>query len=178
MEAETIGAVLVRVQEAETLLRPLRERYEPAYRLGMPAHVTLMYPFPLQEGDAGAAFGRLAEALSVVPPFEFRLQESGRFERVVYLCADPAEPFRALTRSIMRSFPALQPYAGRYGSPEPHLSVARGEPHLLDDAEAALRRLIASQGPIRSCCHQAEVLGYRSGRWHAERVLPVGPGTG
>jgi hypothetical protein len=45
--AET--ALIVRVPEAETRVQSLRGRFDPVSRLGVPAHVTVLFPFMAPE---------------------------------------------------------------------------------------------------------------------------------
>lgn len=39
------SALIVRVPEAEPLVGTFRDRFDPVARLGVPAHITLLYPF-------------------------------------------------------------------------------------------------------------------------------------
>ncbi len=39
------AAVLVTVPEAESLVAPLRERFDASTALGVPAHITVLFPF-------------------------------------------------------------------------------------------------------------------------------------
>ncbi len=39
------SALMVLVPEAETLVKPFRDRYDPSAAAGVPAHITLLYPF-------------------------------------------------------------------------------------------------------------------------------------
>ena len=46
-------ALIVKVPEAEPLVGGLRDRFDPVARLGVPAHVTILYPFmPVAAIDA------------------------------------------------------------------------------------------------------------------------------
>ena len=39
------SALMVLVPEAESLVKPFRDRYDPSAAAGVPAHITLLYPF-------------------------------------------------------------------------------------------------------------------------------------
>ena len=39
------SALVILVPEAEPLVRPFRHRFDPSAALGVPAHITLLYPF-------------------------------------------------------------------------------------------------------------------------------------
>ena len=50
------SALVVLVPEAESLVKPFRDRYDPAAAAGVPAHITLLYPFKHpDEVDQGGA---------------------------------------------------------------------------------------------------------------------------
>jgi 2'-5' RNA ligase superfamily len=93
---------------------------------GMPAHVTLVYPFvpPERLGDADVA--ALERIVASAPAFSFALRDVARFDRVLYLAPDPAAPFVALTRAIVRRWPQHPPYEGAYPEVVPHLTVVQG----------------------------------------------------
>ena len=38
-------SLVILVPEAESMVKAFRERYDPAAQAGMPAHITLLYPF-------------------------------------------------------------------------------------------------------------------------------------
>jgi hypothetical protein len=47
------SALVVLVPEAEPLVKPFRDRYDPSAAAGVPAHITLLYPFkPPDEIDS------------------------------------------------------------------------------------------------------------------------------
>jgi hypothetical protein len=41
------SALVVLVPEAEAATKPFRDQYDPAAAAGVPAHITLLYPFNL-----------------------------------------------------------------------------------------------------------------------------------
>ena len=47
------SALVALVPEAECLVKTFRDRYDPSAALGVPAHITLLYPFkPADQIDA------------------------------------------------------------------------------------------------------------------------------
>jgi hypothetical protein len=167
-------ALVVLVPEAEALVAAHRLRYDPAAAAGVPAHVTVLYPFRsvLDEGDA-AAVGELAAA---VPAFDVTFATLARFPGdVVYLAPDPAEPFRLLTAAAIASFPDCPPYGGTISDPVPHLTVADG----VDDATAdALDAEVRLGLPITCRVEQLTLMaGNANGRWDVVRHWPLGSAT-
>jgi 2'-5' RNA ligase len=92
---------------------------------GLPAHVTLLFPFPEPHRDVVEATG---DVLSGVRAFDVEFREVRRFPNVAYLAPEPAEPFAALTHALVQRFPAWQPYGGQFDEVIPHLTIARDKP--------------------------------------------------
>lgn len=84
------SAFAVNVPEAEPYVGGLRERFDPVARLGMPAHITLLYPFAPPELISHGVLDKVRLALSSAAGFEFRLARIGRFPDALYLAPDPA----------------------------------------------------------------------------------------
>jgi 2'-5' RNA ligase superfamily len=87
---------------------------------GLPAHVTLLFPFPEPDSDV---LGATRETFEGVGAFDVVFREVRRFPNVPYLVPEPAEPFLALTAALVRRFPAWQPYGGRFDDVIPHLTI-------------------------------------------------------
>jgi 2'-5' RNA ligase superfamily protein len=87
---------------------------------GLPAHVTLLFPFPEPDSDVVDA---TRETLAGVEAFDVVFREV-RFPNVPYLVPEPAEPFVALTGALVQRFLAWQPYGGKFDDVIPHLTIA------------------------------------------------------
>jgi 2'-5' RNA ligase len=93
---------------------------------GLPAHVTLLFPFP-EPDDAVVVATR--GVLGGMQAFEVAFREVRRFPPdIVYLAPEPEEPFRLLTEALVRRFPTWPPYGGTYDEVVPHLTIAADEP--------------------------------------------------
>lgn len=117
------SAVVVPVPEAEPLVARWRATWEPPAPPGVPAHITVLFPFLRPGRIDEEVLGLLTESAAGVEPFAFELTEVGRFPQTVYLAPTPAEPFAVLTRRAWERFPERPPYAGRYPGVVPHLTV-------------------------------------------------------
>ena len=53
------SALVVLVPEAEALVKPFRDRYDPSAAVGVPAHITLLYPFKPPDEVDGAVLDKL-----------------------------------------------------------------------------------------------------------------------
>jgi 2'-5' RNA ligase len=89
---------------------------DPAAKLGVPAHITVLYPFVPPERINDSVVRKLRDMLSSFAAFEFRLVRIGRFPIALYLAPEPAQPFIGLTETVVREFPEYLPYGGHDSS--------------------------------------------------------------
>ena len=167
------SAFAVNVPEAEPYVRALRERFDPSAALGVPAHVTVLYPFMSPEKITQAILDRIRLAVSSASAFEFRLGRIGRFPGALYLAPEPVEPFIALTESLVRQFPDHLPYGGKYDSIVPHLTVAQWDEPGNRLAEARLAATLPTGAGIRASCREVVLIENSSGRWEHMRSFPL-----
>src|SRR5579863_6835140 len=121
------STLLVPVASAEGTVAKIRRRLDPASHLGVPAHVTVLYPFAPPASLDDAAMVRLASIFERVSAFEFELSDVGWFEeRVMYLAPTPPSRFIELTQAIVAEFPGYPPYGGEFPEVTPHLTLAEG----------------------------------------------------
>ncbi|MCP3758947.1 2'-5' RNA ligase family protein [Streptomyces sp. TBY4] len=165
-------ALIVRIPEAEPAVRGWRERIDPAARAGagVPAHVSVLYPF-LPEGliDASVHAG-IAAALHPHPAFDLRFERTGRFPGMLWLAPEPDAPLRRLTRAITERWPDVRPYGGRYPDPVPHLTVAQRAPEAdLDAAQADLNGRL----PLTTRVRAVDLVAYDGTAWHERASFPL-----
>src|SRR5262249_10404176 len=110
------SALIVRVPEAEPHVAHLRERHDPAAQLGVPAHITLLFPFLSPERITAAVLGEIRAIASATAAFSFRLSGPRHFPGVLYLAPEPPAPFVELTEALVRRFPEFPPYGGQISS--------------------------------------------------------------
>jgi 2'-5' RNA ligase len=167
-------AFAVVVPEAEALVHDLRERFDPVALLGVPAHITVLYPFLLPDEITPAVLDRAAAALADHAAFAFRLGSVARFPHAVYLAPQPAAPFVALTEALVRAFPGFAPYGGMHASIVPHLTVGQGDVAAMDPVAAELQAGLRQHGPVQARCDGLSLLENAGGRWRERHrwVLP------
>jgi len=160
-------ALVVLVPEADDLVKPFRDRYDPSAADGMPAHITVLYPFKFPDQGDQAALVDLRICFQRFAPFHFFLAAVRRFpDAVLYLAPEPDEPFRQLTLAIWDQYPESPPYGGKWPDIVPHLSLAwisdgQKLDRIADDfAHASQGRL-----PIRATASEVALMEKRSGRW-------------
>lgn len=164
------SALIVAVPEAEPLVHEWRMRYDNA-ALGIPAHVTLLFPFVPTEEIGDDLLAALRELFAEQPAFSFTLARVARFPDVAWLAPDPSDQFRRLTDLIFSRYRDYPPYEGVHEEVLPHLTVAMGDAALQEEVDAALSPHL----PIAA--HAGEVtliVENESGHWSEAERFPLG----
>ena len=90
---------------------------------GLPAHVTILFPFiPMDSVDpsVGAA---LAELAASEEPFRARFDKVRLQDAMIWLMPRQQKPFLTLTAAAVRRWPAYPPYLGVFDTLIPHLTL-------------------------------------------------------
>lgn len=164
--------VIVPVPEAEPVVAQWRERFDPSAAVGVPAHVTVIYPFVPLDGLVNQDLSDLQAIFASRPRFSVTFSRCGRFPSVLYLAPDDEAPFRDLTAALVRRWPQAPPYGGAYGlDPEPHLTVTdHAEESVTHAAEAALSELL----PLSAEVDAAWLIVFDGEQWRRRLRLPFG----
>ncbi len=170
------SAFIVRVPEAEPHVATLRERLDPSARLGVPAHITVLYPFMAPEHIDAALVAKVRAIATATAPFVFRVARIGRFPGTLYLAPEPEAPFIALTLALMRAFPGHLPYGGQHEGIVPHLTVAQARDAELHDAETQLRANPSLARGVAAVCRELALIENSSGRWLPMHSFALGHG--
>jgi hypothetical protein len=132
------SALIVEVPEAEPLVGSWRARYDWSAQHGVPAHVTVLFPFVPVERFNDELFAELRSLFASQRSFEFELPRVERFPEVAWLAPEPSEPFSRLTELVFERWPDYAPYEGIHETVIPHLTVAEGGLELQDEVETDL----------------------------------------
>ena len=120
----TESALLVTVPEAEPIVAPHRARLDSGAIRGVPAHVTILYPFVAPELLTADVMHQLTHLLAATPPFDLTFGSIGWFgTNVAWLRPTPDEPLRRLTATVAKRWPDWPPYGGEVDDPTPHLTI-------------------------------------------------------
>jgi 2'-5' RNA ligase len=162
--------VLVHVPEAEPVVGEWRLRHTYDAPLGIPPHVTLLFPF-VPADELSQVEDRLTRLVGQAKPFAVTFERTARFPTVLYLEPHPPEPFTALTEAITQEWPEHPPYEGEHETVIPHLTVAESEDAgMLGRIEAD----VAPKLPVRAQVSAAQLyVEDASGRWHERRTIPL-----
>lgn len=172
-ESAPESALLVPVPAAEWAVDPWRQRLDRSARLGMPAHITVLYPFAPPATIGPSAIQRLDNLFQNVQPFEFTLSAIGWFDsRVLYLTPTPRASFVGLTAGIAAEFPDNPPYKGTFDEIIPHLTMAEGARQFR--LRRAARR-VAPYLPIQATASEVWLMAPDpSGHWGIVQKFPLG----
>jgi hypothetical protein len=148
----TESALIVAVPAAEPAVGALRAAYDPAASWGVPAHVTVLYPFLPPDALGAGVLAAVRETVAAVPAFDVVFARTRRFaDPVLWLAPEPDAPLRALTAAVWARFPDTPPYGGRFDDVVPHLTVTDGQTaEVMDAAAARVRPLLPITARIQS----------------------------
>ncbi len=168
-------ALVVLVPEAEALAKPFRDEHDPAAAIGVPAHITILYPFLPPDALTPRVNEELRQCFSNFSPFRYSLRQTRRFPGVLYLAPEPDDVFRDLTLAIWARYPERPPYGGRHPDIVPHLCIAQLEDEKeLDRVAACFAQAAQEKLPINASAQDVALMDNRSGRWQVRSTLPLG----
>lgn len=167
------SAFIVRAPEAEPHVSHYRERYDASAKLGVPAHITVLYPFMPPMLINTQVLEQVRLAVSNIRGFAFHLTKVGRFPDAVYLMPQPSDPFVSLTHAIVRAFPSYPPYRGQHAAVIPHLTVAQVEEPRQSAVAAELRSSLERTGSIASYCSELILIENSTGRWKQRHAFTL-----
>ena len=168
------STLLVPIPEADAVTSPFWPDWEPPKARGVPAHVSVLFPF-LRRRALTANVLRRDRGSQPPPcaPFTVRFRRTGRFEHTVFLVPEPARPFAELTRQVHERFPDCPPYRGAHGTVlNPHLTVLTcADEKALDRAEQDVRMSLPLRAHVRELWLMVED---EHGGWRHHRSFPLG----
>jgi hypothetical protein len=169
MASPATTALVILVPEAEALVKAFRDKYDPAAAAGMPAHVTVLYPFKTLEHIGEDVMAVLHTLFSQHPCFRFALGALQRFPTVLSLAPYPATPFQALTHAVADRYPETPPYSGAFSEVVPHLSIAQiNQAQRFDEVRDEFQRAAGGKLPIHGYAEQVWLMAKQDGRWRPQ----------
>jgi hypothetical protein len=154
-------ALIVPVAEAEAQVGELRLAHDSSAGRGVPAHVTILFPFlEADEVDEAA----VADLISRFPAFDFELDRVDRFpDGTTWLRPTPSLPFVDLTAAVWQRWPERPPYEGAFDEVIPHLTISE------TPIDVQLGLPIAARAREVMLIEEEEA----TGRWAARLHLPL-----
>ncbi|MGH3857385.1 MAG: 2'-5' RNA ligase family protein [Pseudonocardiaceae bacterium] len=153
--------LVIPVPTADALLASVGARYPGTVREGVPAHVSLLYPFvPAADLDEQVT-SALGELFDKQVPMRVEFVECYRRGGFVALRPDPIDGLAELLSKTHRRWPDVVPYEGLYGDVEPHVTVAL---RASEEAAVMIEQEVTAELPIAAELREAWLLAFE-GRW-------------
>ena len=166
------SALIIAVPEAEPLVKSFRERFAPSAAVGVPAHITILYPFKPPHEITPAVHVELRQFFAQFSAFEFTLAELRCFPEALYLIPSPDDRFRSLMRAVYERYPETPPYGGVFSEVIPHLTIADvKQATQLDEIEREFMQLLGAQLPVKAYAQDVLLIDNVSGRWEARQTF-------
>jgi 2'-5' RNA ligase superfamily protein len=164
------GLVLA-VPVLEEFVERHRHPSDASASLGVPAHVTALYPW-VRQPLTDDVLDRCARVVQGFGPVSMSFRQVATFPvGVVYLVPEPEGRLRELTRLLVKAYPDCVPYDGEHPDPQPHLTVTTGPAEELGDlAVQAARDLIPTDCTVRALTALEQ---QPDGRWLVVRTLSL-----
>jgi hypothetical protein len=172
--ARARSTLVVPVPEAESVVGDLRRRLDGNAALGVPAHVTVLFPFVPAAGIGDEVLRTVGEVVASVPPFGYAFPHTDWFDdAVLWLAPADPRPFRELTSRVVAAFPQHSPFEGAFGDVVvPHLTIGHGRPRPL---LAAAEREVAPRLPVTGTATEVLLLAQTEpgGQWEQRAAFPL-----
>ena len=167
-------ALIVAVPAAEPVVGRFREKYDSSAAVGVPAHVTLLYPFLAPDAIGAGDLAALTTLFATTPSFDVVFARCARFgSRVLWLAPEPDEPFLDMMQRLFERWPECPPYHGTIARDAivPHLTVSDSTTgDHLDRIDLA----VAGGLPVRQHVAEALLIENRTGRWTTRETFALG----
>jgi 2'-5' RNA ligase len=167
-------ALIVAIPEAEAVVGRFRASLDRSASWGVPAHVTVLYPFLPPDRIDEAVLATVREVVAAVERFDVWLSRVAWFgDTVAWVAPQPDQPFRDLTTMVWRRFPQTPPYGGAHAEVVPHLTIGHDAVRpVLQEAATA----VAAQLPIRAAVTTVRLIAGTPGHspWRTMGEFPLG----
>lgn len=190
----TRTALLLPVAAADPLLRRVADRFPGTVRPGLPAHLTVLYPFVPAESLAAATMRACTEIAERTSPIDVRFTRCRERGQMAYLEPDPVAPVDALLRAVRARWPGLTPYDGRFPDAPAHVTLAlagRSSDHAVHEGARepasgervservrAVARLVDPLLPIRTTLDELMLVAVGAGGWEVLGRWPLAADSG
>ena len=167
-EDQRTGLVLL-TPALEDVVDRWRRQYDPVRAYGMPAHVTVLYPwlpYDVISSDDRAGLVALCASTSTI---EMTFTQFGTFAETLWLDPQPSRPIIELINRIAARWPDYPPFAGEFADVVPHMTLAdRCDPASVTDVIAD----VEPQLPVVERVPALTLMRLVDNRWIAEAEFP------
>jgi hypothetical protein len=167
-------AILINFPEVDAVVGPWRASMDPSASWGIPAHVTVMYPFIPAASITDGVVTRLRRIFRRYDPFDSTFDRCEWFaDELLWLRPSHAEVFQRMTADVEEEFPTVRLYGGAFDEVIPHLTV--GDARVATRPElAAAESAVAGALPVSEIADHALVMAgtQQPGSWRVLATLP------
>ncbi|MEV7585325.1 2'-5' RNA ligase family protein [Streptomyces erythrochromogenes] len=163
-------AVVILVPDADPLLEAARGIDPALVRLGVPAHVSLLYPFVPEPALTRQDEDDVRSLAASFPAPDLLLEDMVTAPGFV---AVPVPELQPVVDAFHARWPGLRPYGGRFGArPAAHVTVAMGadDPATADRVRTAVGCLL----PLRARAAAVQLVVLTEGGWRPRFTAPLG----
>lgn len=119
-----VSALVVPVPEVDPIVDSFRAVLDSGAALGVPAHITILYPFMPTSALDPNVVAELRGIFASTDAFDISLTSIGWFEQdVVFLRPEPDDALRRMIALVAARWPQWPPYEGVHPEPTPHLTI-------------------------------------------------------
>ncbi|MFD4240445.1 2'-5' RNA ligase family protein [Streptomyces sp. NPDC058525] len=146
-------------------------RIDPALvRRGVPAHVSLLYPFIPEPALTGEDEQHVRSLAARFPVAELLLEEVVTASGFVGVNVPGLQP---IVDAFHAQWPELRPYKGRFGTrPAAHVTVAMGADN--PTAAAGVRAAVDGLLPLRTRAAAVQLVALTEQGWQSRLSVPLG----
>jgi 2'-5' RNA ligase len=164
-------ALVLFVPEADPAVCSWREAHDPSAAEGMPAHITVLYPFVADETLNDQLLGEIATICGEVPAMGFTFSEFGRFPGVLWLKPDTTLCSQLVTR-VRTRWPECLPYGRSNLEVIPHLTITDGASEAVAaQAQADVGRYL----PLEAAISAVTLVVFDGRAWVRQHEFTLGP---
>ena len=166
-------ALVLVLDDAEPFDRVRRDFAAATVALGIPFHVTLLYPFAPRDELTHAVIAEVRSFFAVRDPIEFSLTRIAMWPDVVYAVPEPDAGLRECMQALFVQFPAWPPYGGAHPEVIPHATLGED----LDAAQvvAEVEGRLAAHLPRRYRPDAATLMEeFAPDEWRTRERFPFG----
>lgn len=174
------SALIVELPDTEYAIGDFRRDHDPVALRGIPAHVTLIYPFRDPDSLTQDVLLKVERTIERHEPFQIRFNSIENFPNAVWLAPEPAINFQRLTQSLVNVFPDCPPYGGKHPEYIPHMTLAQSDETMdVESLSAECKQAIDRRLPISARARAVSLfVSQPEGAWKRVRVFSFGRGTG
>jgi len=166
-------ALVLVLDDAEPFDSVRRDFATATVALGIPFHVTLLYPFAPRDELTDAVIAETRALFAAREPIEFSLTRIATWPDVVYAVPEPDAALRECMRALYQLFPSWPPYGGEHAEVVPHATL--GEDVDATRVVAEIERRLAGELPRHYKLDAAMLLEeFALDEWRPRERFPFG----